>query len=206
MKHCLKCNKEFSDDKKYCDSCGKKLVEKQHKKHKETSSTYSFSLPLKSAPFFVFLILLGIAAGVLLPTKVVSYQVEVPYTEKEQYTVQVPYEDVEEYTVQVPYVVQEQHIESIPVTEQEPYQDTECAFLGLFCEGVTKYRTVTNYKDVVKTDDVTKYRDETRYRKVTKTRTETREREVVKTKMETRLKEVNWIFGFDAIINFRDLS
>ena len=101
--------------------------------------------------------------------------------------------------------VEEQYIESIPVTEQESYQDTQCAFLGLFCKGVTKYKTVTNYKDVVKTKDVTQYREETRYRTVTKTRTETREKEVLKTRMETRYKEVNWIFGFDAIIELKPL-
>lgn len=157
-------------------------------------------------PLVVFVSLLIITGIILLPTKVLSYQVEVPYIDKEQYTIEVPYEDVEEYTVQVPYETKEQYIESAPYTEQEPYQDMECAFLGLFCKSVTKYRTVTKYKDIIKEKTVTKYRDETKYRKVTKTRTETREREVRKTRMETRQKEVNWLFGFDAIIRFRNLE
>ena len=171
------------------------------KKHKHHPRIVHLLIPL-----VVFGVLLVVTAIILLPTKVFSYQVEVPYIDKEQYTIEVPYEDVEEYIVQVPYEAKEQYVESAPYTEQEPYQDTECAFLGLFCQGVTKYRTVTKYKDVIKERTVTQYRDETRYKKVTKTRTETREREVRKTRMETRQKEVNWLFGFDAIIKFRNLK
>lgn len=171
------------------------------KQHKHKSK-----IPHWLVPIIVFASLLIITSFIVFPTKVMSYQVEVPFIDKEQYTVEVPYEDVEEYTVQVPYETKEQYIESAPYTEQEPYQDTECAFLGLFCQSVTKYRTVTKYKDVIKEKTVTKYRDETRYRKVTKTRTETREREVRKTRMETRQKEVNWLFDFDAIIRFRNLQ
>ena len=163
-------------------------------------------IPHWAIPITVFGVLLILTSIILLPTKVLSYQVEVPYIDKEQYTIEVPYEDVEEYTVQVPYETKEQYVESAPYTEQEPYQDTECAFLGLFCQGVTKYRTVTKYKDVIKERAVTQYRDEIRYKKVTKTRTETREREIRKTRMETRQKEVNWLFGFDAIIKFRNLE
>jgi len=208
MKHCTKCNKDFSDNKKYCDTCGKELKTKVEKEHhtKKEKDTYKFSIAPGVMPWLVIGVLLVIAGIILLPTKVLSYQIEVPYIDKETYTVQVPYEDVEEYTVTVPYETEETYIETIPVEEQESYQVTECAFLGLFCEGVTKYRTVTNYKDIVKTKTVTKYREETRYRTVPKTRTETREREVRKTRTETKQKEVNWIFGFDAIIEFRNLS
>ena len=139
--------------------------EKHHlkgEKHHHKPEITSWLIPL-----IVFGVLSVITAIIVLPTKVLSYQVEVPYIDKEQYTVEVPYEDVEEYIVQVPYETQEQYVESAPYTEQEPYQVTECAFLGLFCQGVTKYRTVTKYKDVIKTKPVTKYRDETRYKKVT---------------------------------------
>jgi len=72
------------------------------------------------------------------------------------------------------------------------------------CELQKQYRTVTNYKDVIKTRTVTKYKDETKYRTVTKTRQEDREKEVRKT--QTKYKEVNWLFGFDAIIKFRNLD
>lgn len=204
MKYCPKCKKHFGKDVNYCHSCGKKLKtekEKQSVSKEETSYRISSSL----IPWIIFLLLMGGAGGLLLPTKFLSYQVEVSYTDTEQYTVQVPYEKVEEYTVTVPYETTEEYIESVPVQEQESYQDTECAFLGLFCKGVTKYRTVTNYKDIIKMRAVTEYRDETKYRTVTKIRTEVRERDVIKTRMEKRCREVNWIFEFDAIIKFRDI-
>ena len=179
-----------------------KKEEKPHRyikeiKHEAIKHKKSRRLEPWHYPWIVIGILLIISAIILLPTKVVSYQVEVPYIDTEQYTVEVPYEDVEEYTVQVPYETEETYIETIPYEEEEAYQ--KC-----FIVCWTAYRTVTKYKDVVKTRTVTEYRDETRYRKVTKTRTETKEKEVRKTRMETRQKEVNWLFGFDAIIKFRD--
>lgn len=163
------------------------------------------------APWIIFGSLLILTAGLFLPTKIITYQVEVSY------------EAVEPYTVQVPYEVKEQYVESVPYTEEEAYVDTEyyteivnakdCDYnVGCSCTDthwfwgycvtcncmrekvVTKYRTVTKYKDVIKERTVTKYREETRYRTVTKTKTETRQ------------KEVNWLFGFDAIIKFRKLS
>ena len=74
------------------------------------------------------------------------------------------------------------------------------------CQTVQKEKNATVYKDVIKERTVTKYRDETRYQTVTKTRAETREREVRKERNETRQKEVNWLFGFDAPIKFRNLG
>src|SRR3989338_5875751 len=200
VKYCHNCNKDFPEDRTYCDTCGKKLsvkVEKEHNPYHREHHNKSKVAPWL-IPWIVFGVLLVIAGILFLPTKVLSYQVEVPYIATEKYTIEVPYEDVEEYTVQVPYETQETYIESIPYTEQQPYQ--ECFIICW-----TNYRNVTKYKDVTKTKTVTKYRDETRYKKVTKTRTETREREVRKTRTETKQKEVNWIFGFDAIIKFRNL-
>lgn len=165
---------------------------KKHEKHPKKEASPAELL------FFVFAVFLVIAGVILLPTKVVSYQVQVPYTSTETYTEEVPYEDIEEYTVRVPYQVDEEYVESVPYEVEEPYQ--KC-----FIVCWTAYRTVTKYKDVIKTRTVTKYRDETRYRKVTKTRTETREKEVLKYRTETKYKEVNWIFGFDALIKWRAL-
>ena len=167
-------------------------------------------------PFVIFASLLFIGGAIILPTKVLTYQEEVPYIDKEQYTVEVPYESVESYIVQVPYETTEQYVESIPYQETEDKYYTNCdstsgcscthrSWLGLGpCDQCQC--TVTQYKDVIKEKAVTKYRDETRYRTVTKTRTEIREREVRKTRIETKQKEVNWLFGFDAIIKFRRLE
>lgn len=130
MKHCHKCKKDFSEENSFCGECGGKLTVKEHKKTKKEvekhytpkneKSTYKFSFNILT----IISILIVIAAAILLPTKVASY--EVPYIDTEQYTVEVPYEDVEEYTVQVPYEVEETYVESIPVQEQENYIDTEC--------------------------------------------------------------------------------
>lgn len=130
MKHCHKCKKDFSEENSFCGECGGKLTVKEHKKTKKEvekyhtpkneKSTYKFSFNILT----IISILIVIAAAILLPTKVASY--EVPYIDTERYTVEVPYEDVEEYTVQVPYEVEETYVESVPVQEQEDYIDTEC--------------------------------------------------------------------------------
>ena len=275
MKHCHHCNKDFSEDMDYCDTCGKKLSAKTGKGH-HTKHEGHHNKPKIAPwliPWIVFGILLAIAGVLLLPTKAVSYQIEVPYIDTEKYTVEVPYEDVEEYTVQVPYDTKEQYVESVPVQNEEKvtytYEWAQCSSTGIFFNGYSTIKitntynqpasfnvrigytdstgkfvyttqtkninqfqsdtftytptpssfnkcsfdipnppvyTKTEYKDVIKERTVTKYRDETKYRKVTKTRTETREKEVRKTRTETKQKEVTWLFGFDAIIKFRNLS
>lgn len=270
-KYCPKCNKDFLDDKRFCDSCGQKLEIK-----KEGHPISKGNKPILSpwlVPWVVFGAVLLIAGAILLPTKAVSYQVEVPYIDKEQYTVEVPYEDIEEYVVKVPYDTKEQYVETVPIQKQDAIRylgewvtcsgssyystgESTVKITNIDTEGGTftinigyidnagnfimdtqskyvspsipvtftysptpasfqscRYRvenvpvkTTVEYKDVIKEKNVTKYRDETRYRKVTKTRTETREREVRKTRIETRQKEVNWLFGFDAVIKFRNLG
>lgn len=100
---------------------------KKYKMKKEKSEKEEVvKLSSRWTPWIIFIILLIIAGGILLPTEMVAYQVEVSYIDTEQYTIQVPYEAVEKYTVIVPYEREEQYIESIPVTEQEEYLDQQC--------------------------------------------------------------------------------
>lgn len=84
---------------------------------------------------------------ILFPTKVVSYQVDVPYIDTEKYDVQVPYEDIESFTAQVPYETTENYVESVPVREQKLltflHEITECTSSGLFSDG-TSVMKVTN--------------------------------------------------------------
>ena len=226
-------------------------------------------IPPLLIPWVVFGILMTLTAAVALPTRIVSYEVSVPYIEKENYAVDVPYETVEPYTVQVPYETKEQYVESIPIKEQVKYSaawDT-CSTSNWFFSGKSSIKITnldaetftfsvkvgyiddngqfisilqsqpilptssavftysptpssfqscnwqwntepekTTYKDVIKDRTVAKYREETQYKPVTKTRQETREREVRKERNETRQKEVNWLFGFDAPIKFRNLG
>lgn len=130
MKHCHKCKKDFSEEDSFCGECGGKLTVKEHKKTKKEvekhhtpkneKSTYKFSFNI----WTIISILIVIAAAILLPTKVVSY--EVPFIDTEKYTVEVPYEDVEEYTEREAYETQETYVESVPVQELQDYIDTEC--------------------------------------------------------------------------------
>jgi predicted nucleic acid-binding Zn ribbon protein len=268
-KHCLKCGRDFSEDKKFCDTCGEKL----EAMNDETGFGNIEKKTKRRIPsWFIYIYLLLLFVLILFPTKVLSYQVEVPYIDTEQYNVNVPYEDVEEYVVQVPYETKEQYVETVPIQNQEAIRYisdwVKCSSSGLFSTGestikitnidseggtftvnigyinnsgnfiastqsqyvspfvpvtftysptpssfqqcssnvIAPIKTTVEYKDVIKDKTVTKYRDETRYKKVTKTRTETREREVRKIRNETRQKEVNWLFGFDAIMKFRNLG
>ena len=138
MKYCNKCGSKTRGTEKFCRKCGVKIEirtieheKKEHKretKHKEVvEHRKPHRLEPWHYPWIVIGILLIISAIILLPTKVVSYQVEVPYINTEQYTVEVPYEDVEEYIVQVPYETEETYIESVPVQEQEEYLDKVCS-------------------------------------------------------------------------------
>lgn len=291
--YCPNCDKSFSEDKKFCANCGNKLeIQKEEHPIKDGKQSEHRISPWL-VPWLAFGIILLLSGAILLPTKVMSYQVDVPYIDIEKYDADVPYEDVEEYVAQVPYETTESYVESVPVQEQKtemvPVQETKqltniqewmtCTTSGILSTGastikvtntdseggmfigsigyndnsnnfintnqskyiyagssttftytptpnsfkscnfafqtvptktVTTYQSetknVTTYKDVIKQKTVTKYRDETKYRKVTKTRTETREKEVRKTRTETNTKEVNWLFGFDAIINFRNMA
>lgn len=45
----------------------------------------------------IFLVIILISSILLLPTKIVSYQVDVLYVDIENTTINVPYEDIEEY-------------------------------------------------------------------------------------------------------------
>ena len=279
--YCSKCDKEFSEKIKFCTNCGSKIQNQKHnnkedkkeehvptKNHYETSKKISPHL-VPWVIFSIFIIILGI---LLLPTRVLSYTLEVPYIDKEKYTVEVPYEDIEEYVEKVPYETKEQYVESVPVQKQENVnykpEWIKCSSTGIFFTGestlkitnldpepftfnlkigyidnsgnfvgnpqsktiggsssdtftysptpnsfkscsfqfvIPPIRGSTEYKDVIKEKTVTKYRDETKYRKTTKMRTETREKEIRKTRTETKRKEVNWLFGFNAIIKFRNL-
>ncbi len=70
---------------------------------------------IKFSPWYVIYAFLIISAIALLPTKVVSYQVNEMV------------EDLEEYTVSVPYQTTEEYVEEIPVQEEEEYETTICS-------------------------------------------------------------------------------
>jgi len=110
MKYCPKCDKSFSDETNFCPNCGGKLELKPGEKRKPVLR--------------IILALLLLAGAILLPTRVVSYQVEVPYNETEQYIVQVPYVDVEKSVAEIPYVTAEQYVDRVPTGMKEPIKYT----------------------------------------------------------------------------------
>ena len=184
------------------------MVKKQKRKAKTERKSF-LSMPQWALPWVVLGILILVAGVILLPTKIVKSSVQVPYIDIEEYSVEVPYEAIEEYVESVPYEVTEQYVESIPYTEDVVQRDcnenTGCVCTGThwfwgYCESCT----CTNYKDVIKEKTVTKYRDETKYKTITKTRTEIREREIERERTEETQREVNWLFGFEPIIKFKE--
>jgi len=118
--HCNKCGAKLISAEKFCGECGH-----------ERTETGAKALPKISPAALPWVILIGIliAAGtILIPTKTIAYQVEIPYIDKEQYTVEVPYEDVEEYVEQVPYETTEQYAERIPVQEEQESVEQQCRY------------------------------------------------------------------------------
>ncbi|VVB84619.1 Uncharacterised protein [uncultured archaeon] len=257
MKHCTKCDKSFPDETNFCPNCGRKLETKPGERG-------------KTVPWIILAILL-LAGAILLPTRVVNYQVEIPYNGTEQYTVLVPYVDAQKSVVEIPYETTEQYVDRIPTGMKEPIKyaaaqvkctssnssstgESTVTFTNVDSEsgeftiqvgyidasgnivvntylqtllpsipvnftytptpelfqscyyGVTNIPLKPVYTEVVKERNVTKFREEITYQNVTKFRNETRVREITQTRIETRQKEVNWLFGFDAIVKFRNLK
>ena len=176
--------------------------------------------------------ILIIAFFILVPTKTVTYAVEVSYTDYENYTEKEPYEAVEPYEAQEPYQTTETYTDKVPIQTQEPYEETETSvkvydapentyypdcgececteYATTYCvqctcnvsRTITKYKTIIEYKNIDKERPVTKYETVTKYRNVTKYRDIEKTREVIGFKEEERKMETNWLFGFKVPYEF----
>lgn len=110
LKHCKKCNKEYSDSHKFCNECGGKLVTKEeqitnrhhHKGHKK-------------------IVLFSVIGIILIIGTIVVFVIPFPYTATEEYTEKEPYVGKEYYTEKEPH----QDTEYYQDTEQ--YTDKECS-------------------------------------------------------------------------------
>src|SRR3989344_7926012 len=120
---CPNCNKKIKGISKFCGHCGKEIKNFIKKEEEKAKSTIKKEVSPHLVPWAIFALFLLILGVLFLPTKVISYQTEVPYITTEQYTVEVPYEDVEGYVEKVPYETKEQYVESIPIQEQQEYLD-----------------------------------------------------------------------------------
>ncbi len=112
--HCEKCGAKLAQSEKFCGECGTSSTSE--------GSAFLQNVPPHLKPWYILGGVLIIAAILLLPTKIESYQVDVPYFAKEQYNVEVPYEEIEEYVVQEQYEVPKQDIVSIPIPKQFDYK------------------------------------------------------------------------------------
>lgn len=146
---CHNCHYKNPMHAKFCGECGATLNQVTHIKKKSIKTPMDTNIKADSSKKILMLVggLFLLSLIVLVPTKVVSYQVEVPYIDTEKYDVQVPYEDIETFTAQVPYETSENYVESVPVQEQKPltflHEITECTSSGLFSDGESVIK-VTN--------------------------------------------------------------
>jgi len=189
---------------------------------------FNKSIPIKKPKINLLLILgidflLVIAFLIVVPTKTITENVEVPYLDQETYYVQ------EAYDVQEPYEVQEAYQAEEPYQTLGFYLDTqpyttidapsgshfeidldEKTADGCDCSG-WKYdithptgvicvqkkckipTSVEKYGMTTKYRTVTKYGTVTKYRTVTKYQDVPKIRDVTKTRIETRHFEVNFI-------------
>ncbi len=96
VKLCKKCNLEYSDSHKFCNNCGKKLIDKDKPSRRQ--------LHISKAFIWIITILLVL----LVISSIVIFAVQFPYTATEEYIEKEPYEATESFT------------------QKEPYTDTEC--------------------------------------------------------------------------------
>lgn len=109
VKICKTCSKEYSDSHKFCNDCGKRLVEKE-----ENTKKIHHSKGINKIVVF------GVLGVILLLTAIVIFAIPFSYTATEQYTEKEPYNDKAYYTEKEPY----QDVEYYQDTEQ--YSDKEC--------------------------------------------------------------------------------
>jgi len=106
-------------------------------------------------PWIVLAILFVVAAVLLLPTKIVQYNVEIPYITLEEYTIQEPYEDIEEYVERVSYETTEEYVENVPVEAREvvctqktaQYEINISAVIGIIFKNLIVDCNIANYEN-----------------------------------------------------------
>ncbi|KYC50033.1 MAG: hypothetical protein AMQ74_01319 [Candidatus Methanofastidiosum methylothiophilum] len=158
---------------------------------------------------------------VLLPTKTISIEEQIAYSEIESYVEKQPFEVNESYEELIPYEEKEIYTEIVPTEKTINYEiydyytdptshcelkpQCQCNRVNPLTKNCTQcscYRIITAQKteiineEIEKERIVTKYKTETKYRTVTKYKDVNRSREVVKVKTENKEVEVNWILGF----------
>ncbi|MDO8873072.1 MAG: zinc ribbon domain-containing protein [Methanoregula sp.] len=237
-KFCHGCGKEISDPVKFCPECGTNTntpnYDPNHslKNNEQPQSTQTDDKTIKKSNNFdqsdsdlskatsvithkpIVLAIIGICifliviSLVIVPTKTITNDVEVVFTDTETYYEKEPYIVQESYQEQVPYQTTESYTDSVPVPVSVPYQDYEYSYqtsdagTGKYYSSVPSGCVCSSNRYLYDKDGVygalcvqltcqistpvTKYRTEMQQqslqkeRPVTKYRTETKTRDVTK--------------------------
>lgn len=127
---CPHCGNSVSDEMKYCPECGGSLKSQGPRdsgikpiiaKIKRIPS--SDILTIAGICFFVIVICL-----VMVPTKTITYSIEVAYTDNETYYEKEPYMTQESYEELVPFQTTEKYTDIVPVPTSVPYLDNEFSY------------------------------------------------------------------------------
>lgn len=207
FKKCPKCSNYTAFENEVCPNCGNHFMEK-NSPYKPQVSPEVYAIEIKPVPekkarpnlfsLVGILFLLLVVFLIVVPTKTIITDVEVPYLDTETYSVQETYTAMDVTSVRETW--QEvhtssdrdaspegmywkkcdspchcSHYTSDPNTVPSYYCDEcSCPTSGVYEQSrdVPKYQWVTKYRDVVKTRNVTK------------------------TRIEPVPVEVNWIIGF----------
>lgn len=205
FKTCPKCKNFTAIENEVCPNCGNHFKEK-NSPHKPQLSPEVSAIEIKPIPekkakpnlFFIvgILCLLIMAFLIVVPTKTIIMDIEVPYLDTETYSAQEPFTEME--ATYVTETWEETHKSTDTGYSSEGYYVVECA-QGCSCTHyVSNPNTIpSKYCDACscpqsyeQSRTVPKYQWVTKYREVIKTRN------VTKTRIEPGPVEVNWIIGF----------
>lgn len=241
-KFCPGCGKEISDRVKFCPECGINIqlqnpVPDSSPKNDNTTksiltdnqvneptndtgragagsdkATPQIIPSLNNIAIIGICIFLLITCLVIVPTKTITHDVEVAYTDTETYFEKEPYSAQELYQEQEPYQTTETYTDSVPVPVSVPYQDyvysyqTSDAGTGMYYGSVPSGCICSSTRNMYDKDGVygalcvqltcqistpvTKYRTEMQQQSIQKERPVTKYQTVTKIRNVTEYRDV----------------
>ncbi len=219
MVYCEKCGKRIPKNATFCEGCGAKTpfaeeklrLEKERKSQLKREKKEEFYNKLRQPrtlipTIIIVFLILGITGVLFIPTKMVSYTSDIPYTEQEAYQHELAYR-----------VVSEDGGKNEPLFE-DWYLDKRVTILNTDSEGGTfkvEFTFWVNGEPKSKSDSAYIYAGNSAVLSAKDTRyglfsssfsssyevyppTVTRYRTITKYRKETRYKKVNWIFGYEV--------
>ena len=214
---CPKCGREISVQTPFCPMCGTNLVpEKSDPNQSLRPNENSQSVPIGDKSMVmaiigicIFLLVIGL---VVVPTKTITNDVEVAYTDRETYYEKEPYIVQESYQEQESYQTTETYTDSVPVPVSVPYQDYEYSYrtsdagTGMYYSSIPSgcvcsstrymydkynvYGALCVQVTCQISTAVTKYRTETQQQSIQKERPVTKYQTVTKTRDVTKYRDV----------------